>query len=222
MTTVSSEKTSRNYVFIDYENVQPLFFKLNQDFKYRVICFVGARQTRIPVSLACSMQALGHDAEYVQVSGTGKNALDFHISLYVGKLFEQDPAGHFHIISKDTGFDPLIQHLQERNAAIQRHDDINNLPLITRSRKKSVMSTSLASNNNELIMAIGFIKKQGDSKPSTLRSLKNALNMYFFQKLPGEAISGITKQLLALKAIEIKKNKLKYSQDFFHNAQSPF
>ena len=40
--------------------------------------------------------------------------LDFHIAYYLGDLAVKEPDADFYILSKDTGFDPLIEHLEGR------------------------------------------------------------------------------------------------------------
>ena len=104
-----------NYILIDYENVQPKNLAILNGHPFKVIVFVGANQAKIPFDVASSLQALGNNAEYIKIAGNGPNALDFHIAFYVGKLAERDPNCYFHIISKDTGFDPLIKHLKSKN-----------------------------------------------------------------------------------------------------------
>jgi hypothetical protein len=48
----SQGKTRTNYVFIDYENVQPPSLFLAGDYPFKIILFVGANQTKIPIDLA--------------------------------------------------------------------------------------------------------------------------------------------------------------------------
>jgi hypothetical protein len=72
-----------------------------------VLVFVGSNLTKVPFYLASSLQTLGSNAEYVRTGGNGPNALDFHIAFYVGQLAWRDLNAYFHIVSKDTGFDPL-------------------------------------------------------------------------------------------------------------------
>lgn len=103
-----------NYVLIDYENVQPKDLAILNGHPFKVIVFVGANQEKIPFSVASALQALGSNAEYVKICGNGSNALDFHIAFYIGEIAAKDPEAYFHIVSKDTGFDPLIKHLKER------------------------------------------------------------------------------------------------------------
>ena len=52
------------------------------------------------------MHQLGPRSSYVRLEASGSNALDFHIAYYLGNLVISDPTAYFHIISKDTGFDP--------------------------------------------------------------------------------------------------------------------
>jgi hypothetical protein len=108
------------FLLIDYENVQPTDLKRLHDMPCKVRLFVGANQARIPVTLASALQPLGANAEYVLLESSGHNALDFHIAYYIGELSSQEPGATFCIVSKDTGFDPLIQHLTLRGVPVRR------------------------------------------------------------------------------------------------------
>lgn len=52
------------------------------------------------------LPAVGVRAECVRVSAPRKNALDFHIALHLVQLALREPEACFHIISRDSGFDP--------------------------------------------------------------------------------------------------------------------
>ncbi|ABU56815.1 PIN domain-containing protein [Roseiflexus castenholzii] len=119
-----------DYVLIDYENVQPDLLPLLDHKQMRVIVFVGACKKSVPFEFAAAMQRLGRRATYVKLSGNGSNALDFHIAFYLGVLAVRDSAAYFHIISKDTGYDPLIQHLRARDIKAHRFEDVRDIPTI--------------------------------------------------------------------------------------------
>ena len=109
----------KHYILIDYENVQTKSLAVLQgapNQAFRIMVFVGANQSKIPIDLVSSMQGFGDKAEYIQITGSGRNALDFHIAYYLGALTERDPAGIFHVISKDTGYDQLIRHLKGKRS----------------------------------------------------------------------------------------------------------
>jgi len=42
------------------------------------------------------------------------------LAYYVGRAAVNDPHGFFHIISKDAGYDPLIEHLRSRHVRAYR------------------------------------------------------------------------------------------------------
>ena len=119
-----------NYVLIDYENVQPDDIATLQHEHVRVIVFVGPHQTKIAFEKAAALQRMGANAEYVRLSGGGSNALDFHIAYYLGQLAAKEPTAFFDIISKDTGFDPLVKHLKERKLRACRVPTIGEIPIM--------------------------------------------------------------------------------------------
>lgn len=118
-----------NYVLIDHENVQPTDLNLLDREDVRLWVFVGAAQTKLSSELAMQMQAMRERADYVRISGNGSNALDFHIAFYIGQLAGVDARGFFHIISKDTGFDPLVQHLKTKKILACRSAAVGDMPL---------------------------------------------------------------------------------------------
>ena len=116
------------YVLVDFENVQPRNVGLLRGGPFRIKVFVGASQSKVSFDTAQVLQSFGPDAEYIQISGNGPNALDFHIAYYIGELAANHPGATFHIISKDTGFDPLIKHLKARGIDCKRSAAITDIP----------------------------------------------------------------------------------------------
>jgi hypothetical protein len=90
--------------------------------------FLGPNHTKVPSDLVLAMHELGERAKYVKLGTPGPNALDFHIAYYLGNLAAADPTGFYHIISKDTGFDPLIQHLKTKKIYSARSESIEGMP----------------------------------------------------------------------------------------------
>ncbi len=140
--SVPVENRRINYVLIDHENVQPTDLKLLDREDVRLWVFVGAGQTKLSSDLAIQMQAMRERADYVRISGNGSNALDFHIAFYIGQLSREDPRGFFHIISRDTGFDPLLGHLKARKILACRSVDISAMPLFKTTTVKASVQTA--------------------------------------------------------------------------------
>lgn len=121
-----------NYVLIDYENVQPPSLALLEPECFQVLLFVGQQQKRMPLDVVLDMQRMGRRAQYIEISGKGCNALDFHIAYYIGRVAIENPSAAVHIVSKDTGFDPLICHLRKNGMLASRCADLSAIPLIHR------------------------------------------------------------------------------------------
>lgn len=108
------------YYLIDFENVQPKALGCLKPGTSRIKVFVGAQQTKVMLDLARALQPFGLDAEYIQIAGSGPDAADFHIAYYIGCLSEREPRAAYRIVSKDTGFDPLVRHLLAKGVDCKR------------------------------------------------------------------------------------------------------
>lgn len=114
---------SLTYILIDFENVQPTAadMKLIRGADYRVRLFHGPHQNKFDAEMVKALQPLGVHLEYFQCERKGKNALDFHIAFYLGRMVQElevsaAPSGKkagFYIVSKDSGFDVLLSHVRE-------------------------------------------------------------------------------------------------------------
>ncbi len=193
---------ANNYVLIDFENVHPKNLELLTTHPFKVFVFVGANQTKVPFDLADSMQLLGNDAKYIKISGNGQNALDFHIAYYVGELAGKDPDAHFHIISKDKGFDPLIKHLKSRGVRIQRESDLAEIPILR------VPSTT--SSDEKIAAIVKNLGGRGQSRPRKVRTLENTINTLFTKKLDKNELASIVKEMRKRKLIVVNQGNVSY------------
>ena len=191
-----------NYVLIDFENLQPKNLKILKNHSFKIFVFVGANQTRIPFDLAAAMQDFGEDAQYIKISGNGQNSLDFHIAYYIGQLSLKDPKGYFHIISKDTGFDPLIKHLRAKKIRIYRVKDLAEIPLLR------ISNTS--SDNERIAAIIENLVGRGQSRPRKVKTLANTINSLFTKKLNEKELESLISQLKEQKYIEVNQGNVTY------------
>lgn len=192
-----------NYVLIDLENVQPESLAgLNAD-HFRILVFVGATQSKVSFDLASEMQKLGPRAEYIKISGNGSNALDFHIAYFIGKLATEDPGAYFHIISKDAGFDPLLQYLKTRKIGAMRSRAIEEIPLLKAANSKSMPE--------KISVVVANLMQRGASKPRTVKTLSSTISSLFQKQLPGEELTLLLAELQARGYISVSENKVSYA-----------
>ena len=192
-----------NYVLIDYENVQPTSLAGLAAEHFRVLVFVGASQNKLTFDTAAAVQKLGARAEYIKIAGNGSNALDFHIAFHIGHLAAQDPTAFFHIISKDTGFDPLIQHLKERKVFASRSKDVLDIPLL----KVAISKTT----PEKIEVVVANLQQRGASKPRTLKTLTSTITSLFQQKLTKEELGALLNELQAKGFVAVNETKVSYA-----------
>jgi hypothetical protein len=191
-----------NYVLIDYENVQPTDLAMLRDGPFKVKVFLGANQAKIPVALAAALQGLGANAEYIPLASSGSNALDFHIAYYVGVLSAQDSSAFFHIISKDTGFDPLVKHLKEKGVLAQRSTSIATIPYF----KPSLPPTTDA----QLEVVVAHLAKLKAAKPRSEKTLLSTLHALFKKELSEHQLSALFALLCKRGIVKVDGTKISY------------
>ena len=107
--------TTGPVVLVDFENVQAIdFSRLGPD--TRLAVFAGENQRKVPIEVADGLQKLGARARWVRSNGVGPNALDFHIAFELGRLAQAGEKGPVFILSKDRGFDPLLEWLRAEHS----------------------------------------------------------------------------------------------------------
>ncbi|MEM8817669.1 MAG: PIN domain-containing protein [Pseudomonadota bacterium] len=197
-----SEKTSA-FVLVDFENVQPRNLELLTKRPFKVRVFVGANQTKVPVNLAAAMQKLGDRAEYVFISGSGRNALDFHIAFYLGELAAGHPDTEFFVVSRDRGFDPVIRHLnEERNIGAKRVADVAEIP--------SLRISAGTSQDEQIQAIVKNLKSRGRSVPRKVSTLRNTIRSLIAERFTDEQLDELIAVLKKRGIIEMNKNNVRY------------
>ena len=192
-----------NYVLIDYENVQPSVLPVLEKEHFKVIVFVGASQSKVNFDVASSLQRLGPNASYVKITSNGSNALDFHIAYYIGHLAASEPDAYFHIISKDTGFDPLIAHLKTKKIFACRSRDVGDMPI--------VKAANTTSPSEKIAVVVANLKQRGAAKPRTTKTLSSTVSSLFQKALPESELTALLKLMEKQGFIAITGTRVAYS-----------
>ncbi len=109
--TVAAAGDIETHVLVDWENVQPK----DDDIRSLVPdvtdiwLFHGPNQRGV----AAKHASFGDKATPVKIARTGKNALDFHLSFYMGYIAARHPDARFVVISNDKGYAPMLEHAGE-------------------------------------------------------------------------------------------------------------
>jgi hypothetical protein len=162
-----------NHVFVDFENVHEVDPALFGAKSVSLTLLLGARQTKLDAALVEKLLEHAASVQLVRLTSSGKNALDFTLAYYVGRAVMADPTGHFHIVSGDTGFDPLIEHLRSRHIHADRHDNFSPLTSPAPAKTTSVPPEDLLTRASE------HLSKLVTNRPKRKKTLISHLRARF-------------------------------------------
>lgn len=212
-------------LLIDFENIQELdsLKKMkNTDFSVRI--FLGSNQSKLPVSLVRQVQPFGTRLQWIKIEGNGKNALDFHIAYSIGLLVAEDRKRRIYVLSKDTGFDPLIAYLSKNNIPCERIEELSSfLSSKMAPPEKSILPDNSCGINGlcasslgnrrvpsltDIILFINNIPLL--ARPKKPKALAAHLACHFKKQNPDFNFSLIVDELAKIGKITIKGDTLSY------------
>lgn len=193
-------------VLVDMENTRPDNLEALVGLPFRLILFTGEGQSKISLDTAAAMQRMGPRAEYVRMTGKGPNALDFLIAFYAGELARTMPGAHFYIVTHDRGFDPLINHLNERHERpvkmkrIRDLTEIPGLPIYAPDRMTALVDA-----------AIEKLVRHRGVKPQRLKTLTRSISSALSKQLgPGEG-KAVVVELVARGVVIVEGTHVRYA-----------
>ncbi len=196
----------RNHVFVDFENVHhvdPALFGLKH---LGLTVLMGARQSTLDADLVMKMLEHAPDVHLVRLSASGKNAVDFALAYYLGRAVLADPGAYFHVISKDTGYDPLIEHLQSRHVRVKRHADYAGLSLmatqpVTATAAAKASAPTLAA--DMLGVVVERLRKHSSNRPKKKKTLLSHLKSNLGKDATDAGASELLDKLVKARKISI-------------------
>jgi hypothetical protein len=175
--------TRTQYIFIDYENVSETDLSRVSGKPVRVFMILGTRHKKLPTSLFLFAQDHPAQVRIIQTPVDGRNALDFVLTLELGRIISTDPEGYFHIVSKDTDFDSVVRHLKGEKKLIARHPSLAEIPALRTTEER------IARIKEELA-------DETKSRPSSRKTLENKIQSAFENKAEPDFIEETIKSFI--------------------------
>ncbi|WP_245936072.1 PIN domain-containing protein [Suttonella ornithocola] len=113
-----------------------------------------------------SLLRFGERVHIIRLQKAGKNALDFYLSYYLGKITAIDPKAIIGILSKDGGYDILVEHI----LANQNAESIIRLDSVEKVRQEMICQKSIE---------IDFTASDTDIKNIEVKENHQSLAPYF-------------------------------------------
>ena len=191
--------TKRNYILIDYENVQEMALERLESLPVSVVIFVGQNQKSIPIELfrkACAFTGL---IEVIESVAVGRNALDFQMACYAGAVSEKEPSAFIHFVTKDKGFDAVVTYLKSLGRLAARSDSFLGLGLF--ASKDEFRKLTIEQRHEYAISKIA--KFQTNSRPRKVKTLLSSMNAFFGKQLDESELKEIFDSLVSRNIISV-------------------
>lgn len=189
------------WAFVDYENVGSLETLSISEYE-RVFVFCGPKNTKIkvgelPSSTFCRIELIG-------LHTTGSNNLDFHLAFYVGRFHEiAEKDVEFHIVSNDSGFNGLVNHLKKIGRSCKK--------VATKVTKPTQKQEALPALGGEASLIVSRLKQlDGRKRPRKKVGLLNWIKSQCQGMTNGISPESILKELVGVKFIRESGTDIAY------------
>jgi hypothetical protein len=159
-------KTPVTQILVDLENVPHALSALEKTVDGNTVVFVFHNKThekRVKV-IKTDLEAKKVTVKFLKLDKPGANALDFHMTFFLGWELRANPKGRFLVFTNDTGFDSLIDRLRKSGK------DVTRVKIAKPSKPKKTSSKTAAENSANKTTPATAKKKASaasKSKPSS-------------------------------------------------------
>lgn len=212
-----SLQSCKTILFVDYENTGKIDLKQIPDDTF-VPFFLGAAQKSVPTEFLEAALKMRDRFQPVHIEGGGGNALDFHIAFYLGEYLVTHPTVSCIILSKDTGFDPLVRHLNKRGFTVRRAPSLadafgtpNAKPAKPAKPKPSGALSATTIEPSPLALVLQWLKEmQPRTRPKKRKRLIAHLHSHFGKKISEADLGAMVDRLVSEKKISEVEGTLGY------------
>lgn len=166
------------HILIDYENIQPKSFDNVEVDECHVWLFLGVNQQKnLPLELVETLLRFDNrNVHIIKMQHSGKNALDFYLSFYLGKISEIDSKADICILARDSGYDILVEHLNSAydGINIMRLENTNQLNVaceLNESTTSGIEEISLIDEDNQDVILDNVVMKNNQPSAQSLEKI---------------------------------------------------
>lgn len=193
----------REIIFVDFENIQNLNFKKRDGVDSHIILFVGSKQNSLNIETLINLMSAS-EFNIVKVEASTKNALDFTLSIEVGRFHEREEIDtKFIVVSKDRGFEAVKTYIKMSGREIELLSDIH-------PKKAKVVVPKIDEERGEFL--ISHFSRENFPRATRLETLKNQIASIFrSEQIKESEVDAIVKYLQSVHFLKVNDKKIIYS-----------
>ena len=175
--------------------------------------FLGPQDKKLEVEVVEAIPVNAQGVRLIRSPKNGKNALDFILAYHLGQAALAEPKAYFHILSKDSGFDSLVEFLQSKQIKARRHADWDTLhtalTLKPPAPKSSTPAIKPLSPGAEKVL--DYLTKSPNNRPKKSATLVRQAQSYLGKDATDAMAEGVVEELRRGRKITIdEKGGLAY------------
>ena len=223
------EKRNNRLYLVDYENVSDAgLVGVNQlSANDLVIIFYGSKVKSIAYESLIAITDSAANIEHMKAEKTAKNYLDFQLTTYLGYKLGQNSYSEIYVISKDSGFDAVVDFWSQRGYSIKRQEAIvvTEKSAKKQANNKASNKTSGTNNKTNSKSRKATAKSSAANKSNTKATKSKSTATQQPKKAKASSQSTVTDEhkkeiRAAVKGIELKAPDYKKIYDAFASAEN--
>jgi len=180
-----------NWVLVDYENIQAIDWDLLAGSTAQVVLFCGVNQKTVPIEVLSKGLKLKQKLILEESAGNGKNALDYQMAFYAGRIAESCPNAYLHFVTRDTGFNALVNLIKKQTAlSADRVEAIANLKFLNPVNFEEMTLAQRAD------LAASRLQKMRNARPKKKKTLLATLSAFFGKQLSEPHVEAVFQELV--------------------------
>ena len=195
---------SKHHIYVDFENVQNIRLQLIAGKPVTVTLVLGSRQKSLPVELTQALLEYAPQVRLVETKASGKNALDFVLACELGGRCATDQQSGYYIVSRDKGFDAIIDHLTQHRIRVARYESFAGIPVLKpESRSPGIKKPTPPTLEERVRDFTEKLERSPANRPARTKTLLSTIHAFFGRDLTDVEVQAIVDRLTVLKKIRI-------------------
>ncbi len=191
-------ETICHHILIDFENVPAVDLSPLIGQPVEVTLLVGEKQKQMKIDQVTALLAGGSAMRLIKVGVSGRNALDLTLAYYLGRASLESPRAEFHIISRDTDYDAMIEHVNRHGIRVDRSPSVADLAFL-----QYVEDTERSDEPTLIDDVLELLDKNEASRPKTLKRLRSSIASWFANDVSDAELDGLVDALVDRRVIAI-------------------
>ncbi|MCZ2355787.1 MAG: hypothetical protein LC115_03680 [Bacteroidia bacterium] len=200
-------------IYLDYQNIHPDYFDALKPKLHKIYLLIGSGQ-KLPDKVGLQLIQHSKISKIINVQGSSKNNLDFHLSFLLGKHHQKvSKKITFVIVSKDKGFDYLVHYLNTCGRKTIRVEELSEKAIKSslKNQQQSKIKPEIELTEQAERFLITILKLKPEHRPRKYNRILNSITSICAGF--NDSVELIYRYLLETGKLQHKEDKIIYQDE---------